>query len=100
MDSQMVILASIVDYQLEIIVAISIGLAYLSWKIFLQLRANYQHIDDDVLEDFSRGRLVKGSALYKRVVNHLTYCEECRDRLDQIRKDIRPDIDKILKRRF
>ena len=85
----------------EVYVFIALALVLVAWRIYKQIQSTYQHVDEEVLEDFWRNRLHDGKEV-TRVKNHLTHCEACRDRLNAIRKQshTRPDAQRLITRKF
>lgn len=79
-------------------------LAVIVFRIGRQLLASMRHVDPDTLIEFWNGRLRKRSEEeYRRVVNHLGTCQDCRDRLDDITQNnkARHNVDDgIITRRF
>lgn len=79
-------------------------LATIVFRIARQILANMRHVDQETLVEFWNGRLRKNSeSSYRRVVNHLGTCQECRDRLDDITQNnkARHNVDEaMITRRF
>lgn len=79
-------------------------LAAIVFRIGRQLLATLRHVDQETLIEFWNGRLRRQSEeSYRRVVNHLGTCQECRDRLDDITQNnkARHNVDDgMISRRF
>lgn len=69
-----------------IIIALSLGLAFLIYRIAKDIYQTYQCVDERTLRDFMYGRLSRGSDKYRQVVNHLGKCEECQEKLREIQR--------------
>lgn len=83
-----------------ITIGLLVGVAYVGYKIYDQIRGTYQHIDHETMELFWLNRLKRDDPKeHERVVAHLGICEKCRDLLDQVSREGRPD-QPLIKRRF
>lgn len=67
------------------VITIVLLLGYLLWRIGKQIMRTYQHVDEDTLRDFWKGKLKRNEEDQRRVITHLGYCEECRELFDKIR---------------
>ena len=48
---------------------------------------SFRHLDDDTLVKFWNGDLKRSdSSTFRQATEHLATCQDCRDRLDQVRK--------------
>ncbi len=69
-----------------ILAATAAMMAFLVWRIGQQIIQTYQHIDEDTMRNFWRGRLPHGTNEYRRVITHLGHCEQCQALFEQIRQ--------------
>ena len=85
-------------------IAAACVLATIIFRMGRQLIAGTRCIEEETLIEFWNGRLRKKSEEnYRRVVNHLGSCEQCRDRLDDITQNnkARHNVDdSMISRRF
>lgn len=71
--------------QVTLVAAVAAALIYFIGK---EVVGAFRHPSDEELVDYWNGSLQQRSRRgYRQVSEHLGACEECRDRLDKIRKD-------------
>jgi hypothetical protein len=68
------------------ILAIALLLAYLVFRIGRDLFRSYQCLDEQVLREFLYRRLPRDSAEYRHVIQHLSRCETCQERLRDVQR--------------
>lgn len=71
--------------QITLVAAVAAVIIYYIGK---EVVGAFRHLSDQELVDFWNGHLKESSRKgHRRASEHLASCEECRDRLDQVRKD-------------
>lgn len=66
-------------------IAGAVLLLFIGWRMLRRILAANRHVSDADLIDFWNGRLrARSEAEYRRVAEHLSHCQYCRDRLDDI----------------
>ncbi len=77
-----------------------LGVAYLGYRIYRQIGSTYRHVDYETMELFWLNRLKRDHPQeHERVVAHLGVCEKCRELLDEVSREGRPE-QKLIRRRF
>lgn len=66
---------------------IAAAAAAIIYKIGREVLGSFRHPDDEELVDYWNDfTKTEDRAAYRRISEHLATCEDCRDRLDEIRK--------------
>lgn len=76
-----------------------LAVAFLLWRMARWVLGTYQHPSEETLREFYHEQLDKSDL--KRVREHLLHCDECRELLDEIRREPgKPQRERWIKKRF
>ena len=71
---------------MEVVLVAAVAAAIL-WKIGREVMGSFRHPDDeDLLEYWNGVTRQEDRSAYRQISEHLATCEQCRDRLDELRK--------------
>ena len=64
-----------------ILIIILFSAAYAAYKIVTSIIQQYNHLDDEVIDDYLHGRIKKNTSESRKVTAHLGICEQCRNKM-------------------
>ncbi len=69
------------------LVIISVVSAYIIFRIGREIMGSFRHPEDEELVDYwNEVTKVEDRSAHRQISEHLASCEQCRDRLDELRK--------------
>ena len=69
------------------VLLVTVVAAAIIYKIGREVMGSFRHPDDEELLDYwNEVTKTEDRAAYRQISEHLATCEECRDRLDELRK--------------
>ncbi len=69
------------------LVIISVVAAYIIFRIGREIMGSFRHPEDEELVDYwNEVTKVEDRSAQRQISEHLASCEQCRDRLDELRK--------------